>query len=71
MTTLDLFPALNIDQGKLNHLCDRWKIEKLELFGSVLREDFHDDSDIDLLVTWQRHHGWSLFDLVTMHMESV
>lgn len=32
--------------------CRRWNIKELALFGSVLREDFCPDSDIDLLVTF-------------------
>lgn len=64
--TIQLRPNLAIDAQQLTELCQQWKIEQLELFGSALRDDFNENSDIDLLVTWQKHHGWSLFDLVTM-----
>ena len=53
ITQLELRPGLSIDRHKLTALCQHWKIAKLELFGSVLRDDFRDDSDIDFLVTWQ------------------
>jgi predicted nucleotidyltransferase len=41
----------------------------LALFGSVLRDDFRPDSDVDVLVTFapEAHHG--LFDLVDMEDE--
>jgi uncharacterized protein len=46
-------------------LCRRWKIDRLEVFGSSLRDDFRADSDIDLLyiaapdALW----GWNIVDL--------
>jgi predicted nucleotidyltransferase len=36
---------------KIADFCDRWSIIEFALFGSVLRNDFRDDSDIDILVT--------------------
>ena len=33
-------------------LCDRWQITEFALFGSVLRDDFRPDSDIDVLVSF-------------------
>ncbi len=52
-TELELRPGLRVDRVRLAQLCDRWNIERLELFGSVLREDFHEGSDIDVLVEFQ------------------
>ena len=68
-TAIALRPNLTVDRQQLRELCDRWQITQLELFGSVLRDDFRPDSDIDLLVTWKPDHQWSLFDFVTMHEE--
>jgi predicted nucleotidyltransferase len=39
------------------------------LFGSVLRDDFRPDSDVDVLVTFAPEAEWSLFDHVTMEEE--
>lgn len=39
------------------------------MFGSVLREDFRDDSDIDVLVTLAPNHGLNLFDWIDMQQE--
>ncbi len=33
-------------------ICQQWQIVEIALFGSVLREDFHKDSDIDLLISF-------------------
>lgn len=38
---------------KLQELCQKYHINKFALFGSVLREDFTPDSDIDVLVEFQ------------------
>jgi len=49
--------------------CKRWQILELSLFGSVLREDFNPDSDVDVLVTFSDNSEWGLFDHVQMQQE--
>ncbi|MCY2924352.1 MAG: nucleotidyltransferase family protein [Planctomycetota bacterium] len=49
--------------------CLKWKIREFSLFGSVLRDDFRPDSDVDVLVEFQPDHGWSLYDVVDMEDE--
>ncbi len=58
-----------IDRDKITEFCHRWKITELALFGSVLRDDFRPDSDVDLLATFAPEAEWSLFDHVTMEEE--
>ncbi|MDO8585725.1 MAG: nucleotidyltransferase family protein [Armatimonadota bacterium] len=41
---------IQIDRSKIADFCRRWNVEQLSLFGSVLREDFRADSDVDVLV---------------------
>jgi predicted nucleotidyltransferase len=41
-----------IDMHKVASFCQRWNVAELALFGSVLREDFRPDSDVDVLVSW-------------------
>ncbi len=53
----------------LSSFCHRWQISELAFFGSVLREDFRLDSDIDMLVSFHPQAPWTLFDLVTMQQE--
>jgi uncharacterized protein len=60
---------IHIDQRKVADLCRRWKVETLALFGSVLRDDFRPNSDVDVLVDFQRDAQWDLFDLVTLREE--
>jgi len=60
---------ISIDREKIAEFCRRWKITELALFGSVLRDDFRPDSDVDVLVTFAPEAEWSLFDHVTMEEE--
>jgi predicted nucleotidyltransferase len=54
-----------IRQEKLSEFCRKHHIMKLSLFGSVLREDFREDSDIDVLVEFEPDHipGLSFFGM--------
>jgi len=49
----------------LADFCRRHHILRLSLFGSVLRDDFRPDSDVDVLVEFQPGHtpGWEIIDL--------
>lgn len=49
--------------------CRRWKVARLGLFGSVLRDDFRPDSDIDVMIDFAPDARWSLFDVVHMQEE--
>lgn len=60
-------PRIPVDRSKAEEFCRKWKIEELSFFGSVLRDDFGPDSDVDVLVAFDDSARWSLFDLV--HME--
>ena len=58
-----------IDQEKMQAFCERWHITSFAFFGSVLREDFRPDSDIDVLVTFAPDAHITLFDLAKMSDE--
>ena len=57
---------IDIPREQLADFCKRWKIIELAVFGSVLRDDFRPDSDVDVLVTFADGARWSLFDIVDM-----
>ena len=46
--------------------CRRWRIAELELFGSVLRDDFSPNSDVDVLVRFDSEARPSLLDMARM-----
>ena len=58
-----------IPQEKIRDFCRRWQVVEFALFGSVLREDFRQDSDIDVLVTFSPNAHHSLLDLARMEEE--
>ncbi len=58
-----------IPQAKIADFCHRWQIAEFALFGSILREDFRPDSDVDVLVKFSPATHWTLFDMVHMHDE--
>jgi predicted nucleotidyltransferase len=62
--------AIEIDKDKLRDFCRRWKITEFALFGSAVRPDeFREDSDVDVLVSFAPDAEWSLFDHVHMQDE--
>jgi uncharacterized protein len=60
---------LQIPQDKLADFCQRHRIRKLALFGSVLREDFRQDSDVDVLVEFEPRARVGLLALAGMELE--
>ena len=56
-----LFP-----NGRIADFAYRWKVIELAAFGSVLRDDFNSDSDVDVLVSFDPAATWSLWDLTRM-----
>ena len=60
---------IRIPRKKIAEFCRKWGVVELSLFGSVLREDFHPESDVDVLVTFSKAAEISLFDFVQMKLE--
>ncbi len=58
-----------ISQDKVADFCRRHHIHKLSLFGSVLRDDFGPDSDVDVLVEFEPGHVPGFFGLFDMEAE--
>jgi uncharacterized protein len=58
-----------LDREKIADFCRRWKISEFSLFGSVLREDFGPESDVDVLISFEPEVPWSLFDYMDMREE--
>lgn len=60
---------IDLPAEALADYCRRWKITKLEVFGSILRDDFGSESDVDFLVTFDPDVRLSLFDLIDAEEE--
>ena len=66
-----IYQRLNLTSEKLANFCQGNHIIELSLFGSILREDFNENSDIDLLVVFElkQKKSMSLMDLVGIQYE--
>jgi predicted nucleotidyltransferase len=55
-------PKIYIDREQLAAFCRKWHIKRLWLFGSVLRDDFREDSDVDVMYEFEREAriGWKI-----------
>ena len=53
---------IGIEADRIADFCQRWKISRLAVFGSTVREELRPDSDIDLLVTFRSDADWTMFD---------
>ncbi len=54
---------------EMAEFCRRWKIRELALFGSVLRDDFSSESDLDFLVDFEPGADWGLLEHVQIQEE--
>jgi len=61
--------AIDLPIDAIRDFCRRHPITRLALFGSVLRDDFRMDSDVDILVEFDKSVPVTFFDLVDMRDE--
>ncbi len=62
-------PKIPFPVAQIAAFCQKWQITELAVFGSVLRDDFRPDSDVDILVSFTDDADWSLYDWVDMQEE--
>ncbi len=60
---------LKIPRGEIENFCRRHQIKRFAFFGSILRDDFTEDSDIDVLVEFDQHARVGFFALSGMEDE--
>jgi len=58
-----------VDREKIATFCRRHHIRRLALFGSVLRDDFRPDSDVDVLVEFEPGHTVGLIRFAGIELE--
>lgn len=66
---MQLTPRIPIPMLEIEAFCKKWKITEFSLFGSVLREDFGPDSDVDVLVSFDESARWRAKHLIEMRDE--
>lgn len=60
---------IEVPMDEIQTLCKRWHIIELALFGSVLRDDFSPDSDVDVLITFAPNARKGLLTLARIQHE--
>ena len=60
---------ITLSKEKIEEFCLRNRIRKLALFGSVLRDDFSPESDIDVLVEFEPGARVGFFELYDLEQE--
>ncbi len=65
--------AIDLPMDKIAKFCDRWQVTEIALFGSVLREDFRPDSDIDVMVEFhpEAHPTFSTLDQMEAELKTI
>ena len=69
MNPLELKTRIPLPVEAIADLCERHGVERLDVFGSILRDDFRPDSDIDFLVSYDHDAKWDLYDVMEMKVE--
>ncbi|MHB8630213.1 MAG: nucleotidyltransferase family protein [Aggregatilineales bacterium] len=66
---IPVFSRISAPPDQIAAFCQRWHIAELALFGSVLRNDFRPDSDVDVLATFEPGGGHTLSELTDLYAE--
>ena len=62
-------PRIPLDKEAIQQFCERWGVTELSLFGSVLRDDFTHNSDVDVMVSFKPGERRTLLDMAAMRDE--
>ena len=60
---------ISFNSAHVTNFCRKWQISRIAFFGSVLRDDFRPDSDVDVIIAFKPESQWSLFDIIDMKLE--
>ena len=55
--------GIKISQEDIKIIAEKYNIKEISVFGSSIRDDFHSDSDIDLLIEFYNSENISLYDI--------
>ena len=73
MTVVPIQTAVPIPYERIAAFCEKYHVVKMWLFGSVLRDDFTPESDIDVLVEFDPEHipGWEFYGRWPKELEAI
>ncbi len=64
---------IDLPMEKIAEFCHQWQVTEFTLFGSVLRDDFRSDSDIDIMVQFhpEAHPTFSTLDQMEAELKTI
>lgn len=68
-STIMTQPRIKFSKGKIADFCRRYSIKQLAFFGSVIRDDFNDGSDVDVLVEFEPNRVPGFIKLYSLQEE--
>src|SRR5512140_3248545 len=63
------YHGIDIPEEAIADFCRRHRIVRFDLFGSILRDDFRPESDIDVLVEFEAEHSVGLLQMADIELE--
>ena len=60
--------GIEISQEDIKIIAEKYNIKEIAVFGSSIRDDFHSDSDIDLLIEFYNSENISLYDIIDIQV---
>ena len=61
--------GISLNYDDVVYLCKKYSINELSIFGSSIREDFSRNSDVDILVSFNKDSEITLFDIMDIETE--
>ena len=58
--------GLNLTLDDVNRICEKYMISELSVFGSAIRDDFDDDSDVDILISFNENSNSTIDDILDL-----
>src|SRR5690348_9770583 len=62
-------PTLDLPLDAIASVCHEYDVKELALFGSALRDDFRDDSDVDMLVLFEPNSTIGILELAALQRQ--
>ena len=62
-------PRIDIPKAEIEAFCRKFGVEEVALFGSVLRDDFRPDSDVDVMLKFAPGHGFTFENTPQIYSE--
>jgi predicted nucleotidyltransferase len=61
--------GIPFEYNDVRNICKKYFITELSIFGSSIRDDFNEDSDIDVLVSFDFNSNINLLDIINLEKE--